>query len=690
MPVLNIEGKRVTVDDSFMSLSPEEQASTVDEIAQSLGINAGSVQSSPEAAPPVEETSDENAGILRGYQTQFENIIPGIPVVGPLIQKGSDYISSNLIGLATGENAADIRANAEKNRAQRAADRPIMAGAGQLAGSIAATGALGSTATGAKMLGMAGKSLLGRAGASAASSGLINSADTAIRGGDSADVLASGAMGLGLGGAIPLAGAGIRAVSSAIADKVRPTYNALRNPVDEASRRLGSAVGRDIQANPSSVMSQADEAAAKAAGINVINADRGGETTRAFARSVGNQSPEARSMIEKTAQDRFHGQASRASNFLKRVVGGNVDDLGARESLKKAARAANKPAYDAAFKAPNAQQIWNKDVVRLMGSPELRRAAMSASDTGATRSVVEGFEAIKNPFVIKDGKMALRQLPNGEKAVPNLRFWDQVKRNLDDQIGVAQRAGKNTKAADLVGLKQELTKVLDDAVPSYKTARAGASAFFGAEDALDAGRKFANSPRSLPETKQAFSKFSSAEKKLFQNGYMSEMIDKLKASNDGRNVINSTFNNEASRETMRMILSPHQMRELEAYVRVETLVDQLRGAMGNSTTARQWAEMGLGAAGGAAMSDGSWEGMALGGLTGAVAGRVAGAGARAIYTNANAKVLEEAGRMLTSNDPKIIENAVKRAATSPAFMKALEQIQWSLGIASRGAVLAPN
>lgn len=39
MPTLNIEGKRVTVDDSFMSLSPEQQNSTVDEIAKSLKIS---------------------------------------------------------------------------------------------------------------------------------------------------------------------------------------------------------------------------------------------------------------------------------------------------------------------------------------------------------------------------------------------------------------------------------------------------------------------------------------------------------------------------------------------------------------------------------------------------------------------------------------------------------------------------
>jgi len=38
MPTLNIQGKRVKVDDSFLQLSPEDQAKTVDEIAAQIGV----------------------------------------------------------------------------------------------------------------------------------------------------------------------------------------------------------------------------------------------------------------------------------------------------------------------------------------------------------------------------------------------------------------------------------------------------------------------------------------------------------------------------------------------------------------------------------------------------------------------------------------------------------------------------
>ena len=40
MATLNIEGRRVSVDDSFLKLSPEEQQTTVEEIAASFTAKA--------------------------------------------------------------------------------------------------------------------------------------------------------------------------------------------------------------------------------------------------------------------------------------------------------------------------------------------------------------------------------------------------------------------------------------------------------------------------------------------------------------------------------------------------------------------------------------------------------------------------------------------------------------------------
>jgi hypothetical protein len=47
MPTLNIEGRKVKVDDSFLKLSPADQQATVEEIASQLGIKTASSQDAP-------------------------------------------------------------------------------------------------------------------------------------------------------------------------------------------------------------------------------------------------------------------------------------------------------------------------------------------------------------------------------------------------------------------------------------------------------------------------------------------------------------------------------------------------------------------------------------------------------------------------------------------------------------------
>ena len=64
MAIVEIGGTRVEVDDRFLTLSPEEQAATVDEIAQELGIQAPQTQQRPSLIP-------EQRGIFEGIAAAF-------------------------------------------------------------------------------------------------------------------------------------------------------------------------------------------------------------------------------------------------------------------------------------------------------------------------------------------------------------------------------------------------------------------------------------------------------------------------------------------------------------------------------------------------------------------------------------------------------------------------------------------
>lgn len=684
MPTLNIQGKRVKVDDSFLQLSPEEQNLTVDEIASQIGATAEPTKPTPSGKHLTFEEGqamldqEGGRGSITAAAAGYAN---GIPIVGPYVSGGIQRAAAGLSSLIDGEGYQTNLEQGQRNIKAAEEQHPVASVAGNVTGAVLPMIALGGTAAGGRALGITGPTFGGRLAASALSSGGISAADTAARGGNAREVLGSGLIGGGIGAGIPIVGKGIEAGIKAVGSRLGPAIAALTNPAEEASRRVGVAVSRDAVANPAGVLSAADEAVAQGASIPLVNADRGGEVTRALARSAANQSPEARAAIERVASDRFGAQGQRAVSFLNKVTNGAVDDLGLQESIKLAAKAANKPAYTAAFKHPAAQAVFTTGLQDLMQSPSLRAAVAKVPARSADRGAVQGFKEIGNPFTKNSqGAYVLTKKADGTLVAPTLQFWDQVKQNLDSAIGVAKRGGDNPRVADLMGLKTKLVGELDQIVPAYKTARQGAAGFFGAEDAIEAGRNFAKSPRGIPEAAKAVAKFSAPEREAFATGYASELIDRIKTVGDRTNVINSIFKNQSTRESLNLALGSQRAKEIEAYVRVEDLADRLRGAMGNSTTARQLVELGIGAGGGYALTGGDWKG--------ALSGALAIKGARYLGERADAKVMENVAKLLTSDNPANLKIAVAQASKNPTYMKALETLSGYLAAPARGAGLA--
>ena len=687
MATLNIGGKRVKVDDAFLALPADQQAAAVEEIASSIG--GGATQQPSVAAQSMSRASQlsqfgpgrdtaapnfqpEQPSLMGATAATLGGLVNGIPVVGPAIQNTADAIVGTGLQLAGQGSMQDYRANAQQRRAAVAQANPIADIAGQVGGSIAGVGAIGAIPGGANALGLTG-GLGQRVLAGGLSSSGLEAADASARG---RDVVSSGLIGGALGAGIPLVGGALSAGARAIGDRLAPTIGAARNPAGEAARRVGVAVGRDRAAGTAVTM--ADEAVARQAGVPLTNIDRGGEVTRALGRSVANQSPEARSVLNRVADDRFTSQAPRAVQFIRRVAGGKVDDLAYQASLKEAAQAANSPLYKAAYQDPRARAVWTPEIQELMQSPAFRSAINEAETTGANRAAVSGFKAVKNPFeFLPDGSVTLRTNADGSRALPSLQFWDQVKRNLDTAINMGKRSGADIN--DLTAIKQKLVGSLDAQVPAFKAARASAASYFGAEDALDAGKLFANNTRNLPEAKVAFAALKPAEQEAFRTGYASELIDKITDGRFRSNVIDQAFGSPAKRELFETVFGKAKARELEAYVRVEELADKLRGALGNSTTARQLVELGIGGGAGFALS-GDWQG--------ALAGAALAKGARYANEKVDAQVMEQVAKLLTSGSRADLDRAVANASLSPKWMMAIERLTNALSTPVRGAALA--
>jgi hypothetical protein len=640
------------------------------------------------AAPPLPSQQPARPDLMGSTAATLGGMVNAIPVIGPMAQG----ISDNLVGLGaqlTGGDYNEAREAAIARREGLAAANPVANVAGNLAGGIGSFGALGATQQGAQAIGMTGPLAQRMVNSGLSTTGLLTT-DNMVRGMKPTDALAEAVMPGSISAVIPGLGAVVRGGAQAVGERVGPMLNSIRNPSEEAARRVGVAVNRDIAANPQSMMNAADEAVARQTGMPLINVDRGGETTRALARSVANQSPEARAIIDRTVEDRFSAQAPRAVTFIQRLVGGNADDLALQARMKTAARAANDPAYKAAYNAPQARAIWTPEIRNLMQAQPFRTAIQQAESTARNSAAVTGGKAVVNPFVFAaDGSVTLRTMPDGSRALPNLEFWDIVQRNLRNQADVASRKGDNLLASQIGDMRRQLNTVLDTAVPQFGAARAGAAAFFGADDALEAGKMFAKQPRQVPEARQAFNALNDAEKKAFGVGYASELIDKITAARDRQNIIQQMFGSPAAREMNALVFGPAKANQLEAFVRVEDLADQLRGAMGNSTTARQLMELGIGAGvggmGGLGLSGGDWQTAFQGAALG-----TAGAGARIIGQRVDAKVMEEVARLLTSDSPQALQKAVYNAAMSPKWMLALEQMSEILAPVSRGTIANPE
>lgn len=698
MATLNIGGQKVKVGDEFLRMSPEQQSAAVEEIAANLGgsgntaapsqaytdalSNASAASRSlslpsPSIPPASPDLMGSTAATLGG-------LVNGIPVIGPAIQNTTDAIVGTSLQLAGQGPMEEYRANARARRAQIAQANPIADIAGQVAAPIGAFGAAARVPVAATALGMTGP-LKTQIANGAVTNSLASSLDALVRGQDTTDAALIGA---GTGVAGPLVGRGAESVLKPIVGRIAPVLNAARNPADEAALRVGSVVSRDRAAGQG--ISQADELVAAQTGIPLSNVDRGGEVTRALGRSVANQNPEARETLTRLADDRFTSQAPRAVSFIKRLTGGAADDIGYQQSIQDVARAVNKPRYEAAFSAPSARAVWNKPIQELMQSNTFRSAINAAESRGTDKAAISGFRAVRNPFeFLSDGSVTLRTNPDGSRALPSLAFWDQVKRNIDGMIGTAQRSGDNALMSDLVQIKDKLVKSLDTTVTEYKAARQGAASFFDAEDALDAGKKFANQPRSIPEAKAAFAKFTPAEKQAFQTGYASELIDKIKAGGDRRNVVQQYFGSPAAREQAELVFGPAKARELEAYVRVEGLSDKLRGALGNSTTVRQLVELGL-AQGGAAAGGAGLGFLATGDWQGALAGAALTKAPRYVGEKIDARVMENVAKLLASGTRADLDKAVSNAAMSPEWMKALTSLGNALQIGVMSSAVAQN
>lgn len=730
MATLTIGGKRVKVNDDFLSLSPEEQQRTVNEIATQIGVGApaapeapaggnlweqekppeGAVPGSPAYAqwaaararagkklPQVSERPPEHETQSLGakFNAAYTSGVNAIPIVGPTLLDAVSNLKAGVQGVPREEIDRQTRILEETN--------PNSAMAGSIAGTVAPFVLASTVPVVSTILGVdVGAPLAVNIGAGALSQKAISHFDTLARGGDPNEVIPGINMkpedlAAATGAAGPLVGKAVGAGLSALGEKVvDPTVRAVRGLFGDAEGAaqsvLGKTIGADLKAG--AALSAADNAAAAAAGQPIINADRFGGATRELFGTSAKADPIAGQNLSELVQNRFLTQNDRAADWVTRNTGAPTNVNAIQQNLDRAAKGVNNAAYRTAYSQPAAQAVWTPEIEQLMQSQNFRDAIKAAIKTSGEEAALSGSKPIQNPFVFNqlNGSYTLRP---GVK--PSLEFWDHVQRALRRKAVQLGRSGEiDYDAGQVYRARAQLNDVLDTVVPEFATARGGAARWFGAEDALEAGQKAVGMKSAdMPGARAAHAKFTPAEKRLAASGFASSLIGKINDTKDGVNVINKIFGSPQAREQIDLWLGKKASQELEPFLRVENAMQLTKQAI--DAPAKVLPQLlGLGMrVGGIPLSIGYGTGAATGGMdprnwgskawTMAMLGTAGKAGMSVVGRKVDQKVMQEVIRLLASDDPRLIAQAVKSATHNKRAFDALKAIEYGLSMVVRGA-----
>lgn len=630
----------------------------------------------PEAKGPDQGVVNAVArGAANGVSANFYDELRGLVEASGADPKDPASIYSLIHGAVnywSGDKEAEKRYDTATERERQLTrdaeiQHPVASTVGNVAGTIATLPLAGAASNAATWTGRAAAA----AKQGAAYSGLAGAGE----GEGAADTAIKAASGTLLGGVIggvaaPVVEGGAALVRKGT-EKLRNSVRGAFKPEQEASRQYLTALDHDIRADPTAIsrMSPSEYAANPDARLM----DLGGGAVRRLADVASITSPAGGTKLKHEIDQRFEGQTGRLSDWFNSSF--HYPDAHAQgQALDQVAKNINRPAYRKAYQEGD-RQIISPELERLMGSPKVVEAMRLASTSGKDRAVTEGFGAFNPGVTVENGMVKFRPGKNGAPTYPNLQFWDQTRRELSDAAKKAQRSGADEEAGVFGNLAKQMNAELDQHVPSYQAARQGAAAFFGAENALEAGQKFVTSNVSNRQAAAELAKMSPAERKLFTDGFISDFVDKvINKTGDRRDVLQKIAQNPQARERLQMVMGHQKYQELEAKIRVEGIMDDVRKTVqGNSWTAKRLYDLGM--AGGAGLgANGAFDMNPKEIATGALVGALASGGKR-INANVASKLVD----MLISRDPAVVQKGFKVLSGNSRLMDALRDADTKIG-----------
>ncbi len=468
----------------------------------------------------------------------------GVPIAGPALlgagQRGA-ALAATVMNPGTTYDQNLSEAQGITQQAQDA--HPWVTTGANVAGGVASMLPVASTALGARALGVTGETLAGRLAASTISGGVIGGTDAAARhDGDLNEIAWGAGKGAAFGFGAPIAGAAIGAGTRKFLDWVR-------SPGKGVERNLATSLAAD----------GLDDAAARARlaelGPEGMIADLG-DNLRGDLSAVTTMPGRGQTVGRNALRARDAGAGQRITADANASLGNAGDIIADRAAYVQQRADAAQPLYDRAYAVPLQKTEAMDNVLKTpAGQKALRSAQRTAQNEG---------------LPIDPAKLDVRGL-------------DLVKREIDDQISVAQRAGKKNEARVLTTMKN---KLIEGAPDEYKEALKAFSGPSGMIDALDNGRSVFQRSVHPGEVSAEVKALSGADRDAYLQGARSALDEvMMNARNDG-GAARAMFEKGANKAKLYSLLGPDEAKRfLTALDRENTFAGTSYAATGNSVTA---------------------------------------------------------------------------------------------------------
>ena len=418
------------------------------------------------AAFKANQTTAETGRETGAMNAAARGLVDGIPVAGPYILGGIDRADAALRSYQGGTGYGDELAKAQAYGADVKAAHPYASTAGEVAGGIVGTAPLIAAAPAA--FGAGAAALPARMALSAASSGVLGGADSAVRSDGNLREIGRGTVaGAALGGAAPLlgaaVGAGVRSAGEFAAGRLAPTAGfgtaAAGKLADDVAASGGADAVRARLADlgqPAMLMDASPAFTGRAQGLAVEPGTRGAIVTPLETRAIG-------------ANARIRGDVDQA-------LGPAVEPATVEAARRQSYDATVPPLYRQATGQP--AQVDTSNVLGMV------RDLRSQEKGAAADALDRAWNLLHH-----DG-----DVPGvGRALVPDRRpeALHNAKEALDASIAQAQ-GQMGSAAASTVNRLGQVRGALNDAleaqVPGYQDANQTAQQYFAGRDAFARGQ----------------------------------------------------------------------------------------------------------------------------------------------------------------------------------------------------------